>query len=243
MFSVEMTGKQQLEVAIEKTDVITVGAKLEVKYLSFAARLVTSTSLPTITEEDKEVLDYCAKRDNKENFILRDGTGCQCERISYIGNSALFIFSNLNGLKDNRVVGFQWDGTAISYLTDYQLASIPAGTTGDVITSGNISNYLPSGNIITDTNWTDYINTGWIKATDNFDSNLYNAKEICFVFKSVNQLYPRYLFCYPYLGYYSNPVFFLYGISETEFTAEYNGVRLEVAGNISSYEYIIYYKL
>lgn len=174
--AVNLISPQSMEATVEKNNIITIGAEPQVFGLSFEATMITSTYVPPLTEQDKELLNFFADGKTQANCVLRDQGGRTCERIAPAGVSRyMFIFSNLNGVGDNKVIAFVWNGTNISYFLDYQLASMPSGTTGDVLTSGNLFNHF---SILTADNWRDYISVSeWVLA-DNYDSNWYNAKEI-----------------------------------------------------------------
>lgn len=249
--AVNLISPQSMEATVEKNNVITVGAEPQVFGLSFDVAMITSTYIPPLTEQDKELLNFFADGNNKANCVLRDLGGRTCERIDLAGiGKYMFVFSNLNGVGDNKVITFIWNGTNISYFLDYQLASMPSGTTGDVLTSGNINNYItiPSGTILTADNWTNYISVPssneWIWA-DCYDSNWYNAKEIFVYYHGTDDKWycgyfyiPDMLGTYPYRCYMvdASKNFFFY----------YNGSYLELHDdddNSVTTDNVAYYKL
>lgn len=248
--AINLIGPQSMEATVEKNNVITVGAEPQVFGLSFEATVITSTYVPPLTERDKELLNFFADGNNKANCVLRDLGGRTCERITPAGKDAyIFIFSNLNGVGDNKVIAFTWNGIKISYFIDYQLASMPSSTTGDVLTSGNINNYItiPSGTILTSDNWTNYISvpssSEWIWA-DCYNSDWYNAKEVLVYYHGTDdKWYCGYFYIPDMLG--TNPYRCYMVDASKNFFFYYNGSYLELHdddGNSMTTDNVAYYK-
>ena len=147
------------------------------------------SSTATFTEQDKEVI----------KSAIKFGTGffinkCNVIRMISVGSRRIFIIWNPNGATDNHVIGYQVD-------IDDDMNVISSGFTKfiDYVLVG--SNSAISGDIITSDNWGSYIDiptpNEWIKAADEADANLYNAKYL-WVAASRNNSYYQGIFRFGY---------------------------------------------
>ena len=98
--------------------------------------------------------------------------GCKVIRIIGFGSRRIFIILRANGATDNHVIGYQVDIDA-----DMNVTSSVFTKFIDYVLVG--SNSAISGEIITSDNWESYIHLStseWIRAANESDANLYNAK-------------------------------------------------------------------
>ena len=150
------------------------------------------SSTATFTEQDKEVMKSAIKFGT--GFFI---DGFNVIRIISVGSRRIFIILKVNGATDNHVVGYQVDIDA-----DMNVTSSVFTTFIDYVLVG--SNSAISGDIITSDNWNSYIDipasNEWIKAADEADPNLYNAKYL-WVAASLHNSYYQGIFRF---GYDSN---------------------------------------
>lgn len=147
------------------------------------------SSTTTFTQQDKEVM----------KSAIKFGTGffidaCKVIRIMTVGSSRYFVILNPNGATDNHVIAYQVDIDA-----DMNVTSSVFTKFIDYVLVG--SNSAISGDIITSDNWQTYIDiktpSEWIKAANEADANLYNAKYL-WVAASYNNEYYQGIFRFGY---------------------------------------------
>ena len=147
------------------------------------------SSTATFTQEEKEVMKSAIKFGT--GFFI---DGFKVVRIISVGSRRIFIILKVNGATDNHVVGYQVDVDA-----DMNVTSSVFTTFIDYVLVG--SNSAISGDIITSDNWNSYINITppreWIKAANEVDANLYNAKYL-WVAASYNNEYYQGIFRFGY---------------------------------------------
>lgn len=150
------------------------------------------SSTATFTEQDKEVMKSAIKFGT--GFFI---DGCKVIRIMTVGSSRYFVILNPNGATDNHVIAYQVDidddmnvtSSVFTKFIDYVLVGSNSAISGDIITSDNWQTYI---DIKT--------SSEWIKAADETDGNLYNAKYL-WVAASYNNNYYQGIFRF---GYDSN---------------------------------------
>ena len=193
------------------------------------------SSTATFTEQDKEVMKSAIKFGT--GFFI---DGFNVIRIISVGSRRIFIILKLNGATDNHVVGYQVDIDA-----DMNVTSSVFTTFIDYVLIG--SNSAISGDIITSDNWNSYIDITppreWIKAADEADGNLYNAKYL-WVAASYNNEYYQGIFRFGYdsdgnetiLGNYIYHDLYLGG----QVAVFYNGGNLILTVNDAYFDDIYY---
>ena len=193
------------------------------------------SSTATFTEQDKEIMKSAIKFGT--GFFI---DGFNVVRIISVGSRRIFIILKVNGATDNHVVGYQVDidadmnvtSSVFTIFIDYVLIGSNSAISGDIITSDNWNSYIdiPTSN-------------EWIKAANEADANLYNAKYL-WVAASYNNEYYQAIFRFGYdsngneeiLGNYIYHDLFLGG----QVAVFYNGGNLILTVNNAHFDDIYY---
>lgn len=133
------------------------------------------TSSQTFSDTDKARLKEAF--DNKNIYMTIDGLSVL--RIMSFPNKFCYIVINPNGAGNNRVLVYAVDidsnrditSSTFTLFMSYYLAGSNYELSGDILTSGNYSEYISFDN-------------SWQITTDLNESNLYNAKELIIFFKN-----------------------------------------------------------
>ena len=185
-----------------------------------------------LTDEEKELLDKWLN-DYETEVIISDAIGNQSVRFQNTSTLLLIVFLSANGVGQTDIVAYMYMAKRLQCTLRYTVATVDAGRT--LLTDENWNNYitLPSGG-----------GNEWIEATDNYDTNLYNAKELCIKVDLWGKYSMIYMGFTDTLGAHSGEWFefvipFANHTSET-FNVIYNGSVLSIS-YFSSYR--IFYRL
>lgn len=186
----------------------------------------------TLTDEEKELLDKWLN-DYEREVIISDAIGNQSVRFQNTSTLLLIVFLSANGVGQTDIVAYMYNAKYLRCTLRYTVATVAAGRT-----------------LLTDENWNEYITlpsgggNEWIETTDIYDTNLYNAKELCIEV----DLWGRYsmvYMCFPdTLGAHSGNWFEFVipfsGHTSNTFTVMYDGSALSISYFDS---YRIFYRL
>lgn len=186
----------------------------------------------TLTDEEKELLDKWLN-DYEREVIIYDARGNQSVRFHNAnGTLLLIVFLAANGVGQTDIVAYMYNAKHLQCTLRYTVATVDAGRT-----------------LLTDENWNEYITlpsggNEWIETTDIYDTNLYNAKELCIEVELWGQ-YSMVYMCFPdTLGAHSaNSFEFIVPFSNhtsSTFDIKYDGSALNIS-YFSSYR--IFYRL
>ena len=201
-------------------------------FSSINAQNDTQGKTITLTDEEKELLDKWLN-DYEREVIISDAMGNQSVRFQNTSTLLMIVFLSANGVGQTDIVAYIYHAKNLRCTLRYTVATVDAGRT-----------------LLTDENWNEYITlpsgggNEWIEATDMYDTNLYNAKELCIEVDLWGQ-YSMVYMCFPdTLGAHSGKWFefvipFANHTSNT-FTVMYNGSSLSIS-YFSSYR--IFYRL
>lgn len=217
---------------IAPTTMLVEGANLY-RFSSINAQDDTQGKTIALTDEEKELLDKWLN-DYEREVIISDGLGNQSVRFHNAnGTLLLIVFLSANGVGQTDIVAYMYQAKSLQCTLRYTVATVDAGRT-----------------LLTDANWNEYITlpsgggNEWIEATDQYDTNLYNAKELCIKVELWGYYSTVYICCPDTLSAHSGEWFefvipFANHTSET-FTVIYNGSALSIS-YFSSYR--IFYRL
>ena len=184
-----------------------------------------------LTDEEKELLDKWLN-DYETEVIISDAIGNQSVRFQNTSALLLIVFLSANGVGQTDIVAYMYHSKNLQCTLRYTVATVDAGRT--LLTDENWNNYitLPSGG------------NEWIEATDMYDTNLYNAKELCIEVDLWGHYSTVYICCPDTLGAHSGKWFEFVipfsGHTSNTFTVMYSGSAL----NISYFDsYRIFYRL
>ena len=188
----------------------------------------------TLAEADKETLDKLFA-DGTKTAVIMDGGGNLSVRYELIiSNFLLIVFLVSNGQGQTYIVGYQYSHNVCRCIIKYKLADI--GESDTMLTADNWPNYitLPSGG------------SEWTKTENEYDSNLFGAKELYIKLSDSDdtRCYPLYIYCPDGLG--ANPYYYYYlttyyGQNLEATGIHYNGSYLGCNGSLIIKE--VYYKL
>lgn len=216
---------------IAPTTMLVEGANIY-RFSSIDVQNDTQGKTITLTDEEKELLDKWLN-DYEREVIISDAMGNQSVRFQNTSTLLLIVFLSANGVGQTDIVAYMYRAKRLQCTLRYTVATVAAGRT--LLTDENWNNYitLPSGG-----------GNEWIEATDQYDTNLYNAKELC-VEVDLWGYYSMVYMCFPdTLGANSDKWFHFVipfsGHTSETFTVMYNGSAL----NISYFDsYRIFYRL
>ncbi len=186
----------------------------------------------TLKDEEKELLDKWLN-DYEREVIIYDARGNQSVRFQNTSTLLLIVFLAANGVGQTDIVAYMYNAKYLQCTLRYTVATVDAGRT-----------------LLTDENWNEYITlpsgggNEWIETTDIYDTNLYNAKELCIEVELWGQ-YSMVYMCFPdTLGAHSaNSFEFIVPFSNhtsSTFDIKYDGSALNIS-YFSSYR--IFYRL
>ena len=185
-----------------------------------------------LTDEEKELLDKWLN-DYEREVIISDAIGNQSVRFQNTSTLLLIVFLSANGVGQTDIVAYMYRAKNLQCALRYTVATVDAGRT-----------------LLTDENWNKYITlpsgggNEWIEATDQYDTNLYNAKELCIELELWGQYSMVYMGFTDTLGAHSNKWFQFVipfsGHTSNTFTVMYSGSGLNIS-YFSSYR--IFYRL
>ena len=185
-----------------------------------------------LTDEEKELLDKWLN-DYETEVIISDAMGNQSVRFQNTSTLLMIVFLSANGVGQTDIVAYMYNAKYLQCTLRYTVATVDAGRT--LLTDENWNNYitLPSGG-----------GNEWIEATDMYDTNLYNAKELCIEVDLWGQYSMIYMGFTDTLGAHSGKWFefvipFANHTSNT-FNVMYNGSSLTISYFDS---YRIFYRL
>ena len=185
-----------------------------------------------LTDEEKELLDKWLN-DYEREVIISDAIGNQSVRFQNTSTLLLIVFLSANGVGQTDIVAYMYQAKRLQCALRYTVATVDAGRT--LLTNENWNEYitLPSGG-----------GNEWIEATDQYDTNLYNAKELCIEVELWGQYSMIYMGFTDTLGAHSDKWFYFNipfsGHTDESFSVMYNGSSL-VISYFDSYR--IFYRL
>ena len=203
------------------------------RFSSINAQNDTQGKTITLKDEEKELLDKWLN-DYEREVIISDAIGNQSVRFQLASNTLLLIvFLAANGVNQTDIVAYMYNAKYLQCTLRYTVATVDAGRT-----------------LLTDANWNEYITlpsgggNEWIEATDMYDTNLYNAKELCIEVDLWGQYSMVYMGFTDTLGAHSGKWFHFVipfsGHTSDTFTVMYSGSGLNIS-YFSSYR--IFYRL
>ena len=201
-------------------------------FSSINAQNDTQGKTITLKDEEKELLDKWLN-DYEREVIIYDARGNQSVRFQNTTTLLLIVFLSANGVNQTDIVAYMYNAKHLQCTLRYTVATVDAGRT-----------------LLTDKNWNEYITlpsgggNEWIETTDIYDTNLYNAKELCIEVELWGQ-YSMVYMCFPdTLGAHSaNSFEFIVPFSNhtsSTFDIKYDGSALNIS-YFSSYR--IFYRL
>ena len=200
-------------------------------FSSINAQNDTQGQTITLKDEEKELLDKWLN-DYEREVIISDAIGNQSVRFQNTSTLLLIVFLAANGVGQTDIVAYMYNAKYLQCTLRYTVATVAAGRT-----------------LLTDENWNEYITlpsggNEWIETTDIYDTNLYNAKELCIEVELWGQ-YSMVYMCFPdTLGAHSaNSFEFIVPFSNhtsSTFDIKYDGSALNIS-YFSSYR--IFYRL
>lgn len=137
------------------------------RFSSINAQNDTQGKTIALTDEEKELLDKWLN-DYETEVIISDMIGNQSVRFQNTSTLLLIVFLSANGVGQTDIVAYMYQAKNLRCALRYTVATVDAGRT-----------------LLTNENWNEYITlpscggNEWIEATDMYDTNLYNAKELC----------------------------------------------------------------
>ena len=202
------------------------------RFSSINAQDDTQGKTIALKDEEKELLDKWLN-DYETEVIISDRIGNQSVRFQNTSTLLLIVFLSANGVGQTDIVAYTYYAKNLRCTLRYTVATVDAGRT--LLTDANWNNYitLPSGG-----------GNEWIEATDMYDTNLYNAKELCIEVDLWGQYSMVYMGFTDTLGAHSGKWFHFVipfsGHTSDTFTVMYSGSGL----NISYFDsYRIFYRL
>lgn len=226
------TQRQPMTVVAAPSNVVLQGSSDIYVIKSINALRDNTDAIITLSEADKKTLDKLFT-DGTETAVIVEGGGNLSVRYQFASSFLLIVFLVSNGQGQTYIVGYQYSYNVCRCIIKYKLADI--GENETMLTADNWQQYitLPSGG-----------GNEWIETTDMYDTNLYNAKELCIEVELWGQ-YSMVYMCFPdTLGAHSANSFefvipFASHTSNT-FTIVYDGSAL-IISFFSSYR--IFYRL
>lgn len=226
------TQRQPMTVVAAPSNVVLQGSSDIYVIKSINALRDNTDAIITLSEADKKTLDKLFT-DGTETAVIVEGGGNLSVRYQFVSSFLLIVFLVSNGQGQTYIVGYQYSYNVCRCIIKYKLADI--GENETMLTADNWQQYitLPSGG-----------GNEWIETTDMYDTNLYNAKELCIEVELWGQ-YSMVYMCFPdTLGAHSANSFefvipFASHTSNT-FTIVYDGSAL-IISFFSSYR--IFYRL
>lgn len=186
----------------------------------------------TLTNEEKELLDKWLN-DYEREVIISDVMGNQSVRFQNTSVLLMIVFLSANGVGQTDIVAYMYYAKNLRCTLRYTVATVAAERT-----------------LLTDENWNEYITlpsgggNEWIETTDIYDTNLYNAKELCIEVELWGKYSTVYICCPDTLGAHSGKWFEFVipfaGHTSDTFNVMYDGSALTIS-YFSSYR--IFYRL
>lgn len=201
------------------------------RFSSINAQDDTQGKTITLKDEEKELLDKWLN-DYETEVIVCDALGNQSVRFQNTSTLLLIVFLSANGVGQTDIVAYMYQSKRLQCTLRYTVATVDAGRT--LLTDENWNNYitLPSGG------------NEWIEATDEYDTNLYNAKELYIEFITFNNYRMMYVYCPGGLGAHTYESRYISSYDKGEISnnqIQYDGTKLYLFGSFNSYR--IFYRL